>query len=150
MLFFFFFCRGDFYIRCLLIQRRIINKWNIVLFGLFLSNFSFKVFKMLLGRGFHTLVNNVSFSSRTDVGSHSLPLQGPQCSAGTRFLPSIWDLTIHSPSRPSVTIALLMAADLRLCGTHFPSTSELSQFVLASPTAKINARASGLGFKRRF
>ena len=36
----------------------------------------------------------------------------------------------------SVTIALLMAADLRLCGTHFPTTSELSQFVHASPTAK--------------
>ena len=35
-----------------------------------------------------------------------------------------------------VTIALLMAADLRLCGTHFPTTSELSQFVLVSPTAK--------------
>ena len=37
---------------------------------------------------------------------------------------------------PFVTIALLMAADLRLCSTHFPTTSELSQFVLASPTAK--------------
>ena len=36
----------------------------------------------------------------------------------------------------SVTIALLMAADLRLCGTHFLMTSKLSQFVLASPTAK--------------
>ena len=36
----------------------------------------------------------------------------------------------------SVIIALLMAADLRLCGTHLPTTSELSQFVLASPTAK--------------
>ena len=35
-----------------------------------------------------------------------------------------------------VTIALLMAADLRLCGTLFPTTSELSQFVLTSPTAK--------------
>ena len=29
-----------------------------------------------------------------------------------------------------------MAANLRLCDTHFPATSELSQFVLASPTAK--------------
>ena len=34
-----------------------------------------------------------------------------------------------------VTIALLMAAGLRLCNTHFPTTSELSQFVLVSPTA---------------
>ena len=32
-----------------------------------------KVFKMpLLGRGFHTLINNASFSSPTDVGSHSI------------------------------------------------------------------------------
>ena len=30
----------------------------------------------------------------------------------------------------------LMAADLRLCGTHFLATSELSLFVLALPTAK--------------
>ena len=30
----------------------------------------------------------------------------------------------------------LMAADLRLCGTHFPATSELSLFVLASHTAQ--------------
>ena len=30
----------------------------------------------------------------------------------------------------------LMAVDLRLCGTHFSATSELSLFVLASPTAK--------------
>ena len=40
------------------------------------------------------------------------------------------------PWEPSVTIALLMAADLRLCGTYFPTTSELSQFVLTSPTVK--------------
>ena len=30
----------------------------------------------------------------------------------------------------------LMAVDLRLCGTHFSTASELSLFVLASPTAK--------------
>ena len=30
----------------------------------------------------------------------------------------------------------LKATDLRLCGTHFPATSELSLFILASPTAK--------------
>ena len=35
-----------------------------------------------------------------------------------------------------VTIALLMAANLQLCDTHFPTTSELSQFVIALPTAK--------------
>ena len=39
---------------------------DIVLFGLPL-----KVFKMcLLGRGFHTLIKNASFSSQTDVRSH--------------------------------------------------------------------------------
>ena len=41
-----------------------------------------------------------------------------------------------------------------LCGTHFPTTSELSQFVLASPTAKrpiIEPLASVLkeGFRKR-
>ena len=36
---------------------------------------SLKVFKTcLLGRGFHTLIKNVSFSSPTDVGSHNPPL----------------------------------------------------------------------------
>ena len=53
-----------------------------------------------------------------------------------------------------VTIALLRAADLRLCGTHFPTTSELSQFVLTSPTAKrrmLEPLASVLreGFRKR-
>ena len=53
-----------------------------------------------------------------------------------------------------VTIALLMVADLSLCGTHFPTTSELSQFVLASPTAKrrmLEPLASILreGFRKR-
>ena len=41
-----------------------------------------------------------------------------------------------------------------MCGTHFPTTSELSQFVLASPTAKrrmIEPLASVLkeGFRKR-
>ena len=54
----------------------------------------------------------------------------------------------------SVTIALLMAADLRLYDTHYPMTSELSQFVLASPTAKqrmLEPLASVLreGFRKR-
>ena len=43
-----------------------------------LLNFHFRVspqvIKMrLLGRGLHTLIKNVSFSSRTDVGSHNPP-----------------------------------------------------------------------------
>ena len=44
----------------------------IVLFGLSLT-----VIKMrLLGRSFHTLIKNVSFSSLTNVGSHNHPLRG--------------------------------------------------------------------------
>ena len=43
---------------------------DIVLFGLFFK-LPLKVFKMcLLGRGFHTLIRNVSVSSLTDVESH--------------------------------------------------------------------------------
>ena len=46
---------------------------DIVLFGLLL-----KVFKThLLGRGLHTLVKNVLFSSLNDVGSHNPPPLGP-------------------------------------------------------------------------
>ena len=42
---------------------------DIVLFGLLL-----KVFKTrLVGRGFHTLTKNASFSSPTNVGSHNPP-----------------------------------------------------------------------------
>ena len=49
---------------------------------------------------------------------------------------SLSSTLLITKSERSVTIALLMAVDLRLCGTHFPTTSELSQFVLTSPTAK--------------
>ena len=53
-----------------------------------------------------------------------------------------------------VTVALLMAANLRLCGTHLPMTSELSQFVLAFLMAKrrmLEPLASVLreGFRKR-
>ena len=42
---------------------------DIVLFGV-----SLKVFKPhRLGRGFHTLIKNISFSSPTDVGFHNPP-----------------------------------------------------------------------------
>ena len=47
---------------------------DIVLFGFSLLGFPLKVFKMrLLGRGFHTLIKGVLFSSPTDVGSHNPP-----------------------------------------------------------------------------
>ena len=51
---------------------------NRVLFGFFLSSFPSRFFKTrLLGRGFHTLIKNVSFSSPTDMGSHNPPPLGP-------------------------------------------------------------------------
>ena len=52
-----------------------------------------KVFKTrLLGRGFHTLVKNASFSSPTDVGSHNPPRSGPSVLVGTRsLLQLMWD-----------------------------------------------------------
>ena len=89
---------------------------DIVLFGV-----SLKVYKTgLVGRGFHALIKNVSFSSPTNVGSHTpLPL-GLSVLAGTRsLLPSMCDLTIHPPSGSSV-----------LAGTRsfLPSMWEISQF----------------------
>ena len=42
----------------------------------------------LLGRGFHTLIRNVSFSSPIDVGSLNPPLLRPSVLAGTP--PSVW------------------------------------------------------------
>ena len=45
----------------------------------FPSGFLLDVFKTcLLGRGFHTLIKNVSFSSPTDMGSHNPPPLGPR------------------------------------------------------------------------
>ena len=55
---------------------------NIVFFGLSLSSFPSRFLKRLLGRSFHTLINNVSFSSPTNVGSHNPPFfraQRPRC-----------------------------------------------------------------------
>ena len=44
---------------------------DIVFFELFLSGFPPRFLKRLVGRGFHTLIKNDSFSSPTDVGSHN-------------------------------------------------------------------------------
>ena len=56
-----------------------------------------KVYKThLLGRGFHTLIKNVSFSSPTDVGSHNPPSFRASVLASTRpILQSMWDSPIH-------------------------------------------------------
>ena len=57
----------------------------------------------MLGRGFHTPIKNVSFSSPTEVGSHNPLPSGPSVLVGTHYLlQSMWDLPIHLPSRPSV------------------------------------------------
>ena len=71
---------------------------DIVLFGLFHFTLPLKVFKTcLLGRDFHTLIKNASFSSPTNVGLNVL--------ASTRSsLQSMWDLTIHPPSWPSILV----------------------------------------------
>ena len=77
---------------------------NIVFFGLSLSGFLSKFLKCicyLLGRGFHTLIKNVSFPSLTDVGSYNPPPFGPSILVGTCYsLQSTWDFTTHPPSRP--------------------------------------------------
>ena len=52
-----------------------------------------KCFKTcLLGRSFRTLINNVSFSSSIDVGSHNPPPFKAQRSRTRSFLQSMWDL----------------------------------------------------------
>ena len=57
----------------------------------------------LLGRGFHTLIKNVSFSSSTDMESHNPPSSGPSVLAGTHsLLQLMWDPPISSPSGPNV------------------------------------------------
>ena len=53
---------------------------NIVLFGLSPFELHLKVVKMcMLGRGFHTFIKNVSFSSPADVGSDNPPPFEAQC-----------------------------------------------------------------------
>ena len=53
----------------------ICNNSSSPLADIILFRFSLKVFKMrLLGRGFHTLIKNVSFSYPTDVRSHKIDL----------------------------------------------------------------------------
>ena len=56
---------------------------DIVVFGLFLMSSSQSFKTCMLGRGFHTLIRNVSFPSPTDVGSHNPPPLGASVFAGT-------------------------------------------------------------------
>ena len=80
-------------------------------FGLLL-----KVFKTrLMGKGFHTLIKNASFSSPTDVGSHNPPSFGDQHPRWHSF-PSPIDVgpPIHSPLGPTSLLAhRLMSTPLR-------------------------------------
>ena len=80
---------------------------HIVLFGLPL-----KVFKTrLLGRSFHTLTKNASFSFSTDVGSHSSPSFGAQCPRWHSF-PSPID--VRPPIRPLSRLSVLAGTPLRI------------------------------------
>ena len=61
----------------------------------------------LLGRGFHILIKNVSFSSPTDVGSHNPPPSGLNVLTSTRsLLQSMWDPPpIHPLQSPTSLLA---------------------------------------------
>ena len=59
---------------------------------------------LLLERGFHILIKNVSFSSPTDVGSHNLPPSGPSILAGIPVSGS--NTVCNSPSSPFADIVL--------------------------------------------
>ena len=66
-------------------------------FWTFSSVLPLKIFKThLLGRGFHTLIKNDSFSSVTDVGSHNPPLFRAQRLHRQSF-PSPIDVRSHNP-----------------------------------------------------
>ena len=78
---------------------------DIVLFELSLSGFLSRFFKTrLLGRSFHTLTNNVSFSSPTDVGSHNSPPFGAQRPRWHSF-PSPID--VGPPNSPPLGLSVL-------------------------------------------
>ena len=109
--------------------------------------FSFRVFKMhRLVRGFHTYA---SFSSSTDVGSHSPPPYEPSVLADTRsLLQLMWDPPIHplrSPtfllahrlvsiplwgSASSLTYRLVFGSD-NICNSPSPSLADIVLFGLS-------------------
>ena len=77
---------------------------NIVLFGLPLKAFK----TCLLGRGFHILIKNVSFSSPTDVGFHNPPHSDPSILVGTP--PHVHPL--RSSSASSLAHHLVFGSDI--------------------------------------
>ena len=75
-----------------------LNAHRLLLTYTFLFGLSLVVFKMRLLRiCFHTLIENGSFSSLTDVGSHNPFLLEPSVPVGTRsLLQLMWDPPIHN------------------------------------------------------
>ena len=80
---------------------------------------SLTVLKRLLGRGFHTLIRDASFSSSTDVGSHNPPLLGLASSLAHRSVsgsdpicnspsPLLVDIVHFSPLRNAVARCLTL------------------------------------------
>ena len=110
---------------------------DIVLFQL-----SRKVFKThLLGRGFHTLIKNASFSSTIDVRSHNSPPLGPSILTGTHsLLQLMWDPPIHPPFQGPTSLLAhrLVSTPLRRSSSsqaHHPMSS--SDIICNSPSPQI-------------
>ena len=100
---------------------------DIVLFGLSLSGLR------LLGRGFHTLINNALFSSPTDVESHNLPLFGAQRPRWHSF-PSPINLgpPIHALSGPASLMAHRPVSGFdTICNGPSPSLADIVLFGLS-------------------
>ena len=100
-----------------------------IVFWTFLFGFPIKILKTcLLGRGFHTLVKSVSFSSPTDVRSYnSLPFKAKRTRS---LLQSMWDPSINPPLGPKSLLAhRLMSTPLR------GSTSSMAHCVHSGPNS---------------
>ena len=107
--------------------------------------FPLKVFKMhLLGRGFHTLIKNVSFSSPTNMGSHIPPPSGPSILADTHsLLQSMWTPQ-STPFGPSVLAGIPPHVHpLRV------SVSSLGHRPVSGSNTICNSPMSSLGFPFR-
>jgi len=91
----------------------------------------------MLGRGFHTYINNASFSSPTDMGSHNPPPFEAQCFCWHSFpspidslLQSMWDSPIHPHSR----LHCLMFDFDTLCNNPSPPLTNIVLFELSLPS----------------
>ena len=104
----------------------ICNSWSSLLVDIVFFRLSFKVFKTrMVGRDFHTLTKNVSFSFPSDVESHNLLLFGPNVLANTNtlsFLQSMWDPQ-STPTGPNILAST--SARIYLSNTICNSSSSL-------------------------